>query len=295
MANGWLRAGDAEKLLRVLEDGWRDDPAEAMPWALLHGLQQLVPCDSGVSYQHHVPAARVTPLIQGAEDDGSRVVYRVDPCPPDEPFWQHWPGSMCSWPQRSGDLRSVIHTGDFLPTERARRADPMLQVLVGLRYSMIVSLPAAPGEVRRVIFQRESDSPFTERDRQVAALARPHLQEIWLDAEQRRRGVPRLTPREWEVLERAAAGRSFADIAAELFVSVGTVRKHMEHVRERLGVHSIAEAAAIALPRPPRHHQISRGVAQRSMPVRTSTRSSVRSSMAACTPSRPVPESLSPP
>jgi DNA-binding CsgD family transcriptional regulator len=53
------------------------------------------------------------------------------------------------------------------------------------------------------------------------------------------------------VLERAAAGASYADIAAELFISVGTVRKHMEHVRERLGVHSVLAAAAVALPRPP--------------------------------------------
>jgi DNA-binding NarL/FixJ family response regulator len=96
---------------------------------------------------------------------------------------------------------------------------------------------------------RGSGPPFTERDRQLAALARPHLQEIWLDAEQRRRGVPRLSRREWDVLERAATGMTYGDIAAELFISVGTVRKHMEHVRERLGVHSVTAAAAVALPR----------------------------------------------
>lgn len=256
MGSGHLRERDVERLFRVLEDGRRDDPAEAMPWALLHGLQQLIPCDLAVSYEHHVPAARLTPLIQAVSLDGGREVQRIGPDPPDDPFWRHWPESMCSWPQRTGDLRSVIHTGDFLPTDRARRADPMLQVLDGLRYSMIVSLPAPPGEVRRVIFQRGSGPAFTERDRQVAAVARPHLQEIWLDAEQRRRGIPRLTPREWEVLERAAAGMPYADIAAELFVSVGTVRKHMEHVRERLGVHSIAAAAAVALPRPPGHRDL---------------------------------------
>lgn len=49
----------------------------------------------------------------------------------------------------------------------------------------------------------------------------------------------------------AAAGLSYAQIAHHLFVSVGTVRKHMEHVRERLGVHSIGAAAALALPHAP--------------------------------------------
>lgn len=166
---------------------------------------------------------------------------------------------MCSWPQRTGDLQSVIHTGDFLPTQRARRADPMLQVLGVLRHSLIVSLPASPGEVRRVSFMRASDPAFSERDRAVAALARPHLQEIWLAAERRRRRVPELSNREWDVLERAATGMTYADIAADLFISVGTVRKHMEHVRERLGVHNLSAAAAVALPRPPRSSARRRG------------------------------------
>jgi ATP/maltotriose-dependent transcriptional regulator MalT len=97
---------------------------------------------------------------------------------------------------------------------------------------------------------RSGAPAFTERDRQVAALARPHLNELWHDAERLRRGPLPLSSREWEVLELAAAGRSYSEIAAQLFVSLGTVRKHMEHVRERLGVHSVLAAAAIALPRP---------------------------------------------
>ena len=88
---------------------------------------------------------------------------------------------------------------------------------------------------------------------EIAMLLRPHLQEIWLDAERRRDGVPQLTPREWEVLALAAGGLPYAAIAEQLFISVGTVRKHMEHVRERLGVHSIPAAAAKAMPHAPAH------------------------------------------
>jgi DNA-binding CsgD family transcriptional regulator len=252
MSSGHLQANDAARLLAVLEDAWRDDPGPAAPWALLEGLQRLVACDIAVSFQHHLPAAYRTPIIQSVGRDGEREVVSFAP-DPDDAFWRLWPSSWCSWPQRTGDLRTVLHTGDFLPTERARRADPMSALLQELRYCMIVSLPAPSGEVRRITFMRASRPGFTERDRQVVALARPHLQEIWLDADQRRRGVPRLTRREWEVLERAAAGMAYAEIADELFVSLGTVRKHMEHVRERLGVHNVTAAAAAALPRPEGH------------------------------------------
>lgn len=245
-----LYAADVERLMRVLDEALEDAAGQAMPWALLDGLQRLVPCDLEVNYQHHEHQRRHTPCFQGAGPGGDHVDPAPDGCPED-PFWDYWWHGLCSWPQRTGDLRSVIQTRDFFPTERDRLADPISEVLPELRVAMIVSLPAPPGEARRIAFMRASGPEFTERDRQLAALARPHLQEIWLDAERRRAGVPPLTPREWEVLALAAAGMPYAAIARELFLSVGTVRKHTEHIRERLGVHSIAAAAARALPHAP--------------------------------------------
>jgi DNA-binding NarL/FixJ family response regulator len=77
-------------------------------------------------------------------------------------------------------------------------------------------------------------------------LLRPHVAEIYTGAARRRRGV--LTPREWEVLELAAAGLSNADIADRLFTSVSTVRKHMEHIFDRTGVRTRGAAVASMLP-----------------------------------------------
>ncbi|WP_448613404.1 helix-turn-helix transcriptional regulator [Modestobacter sp. URMC 112] len=252
MTTSELRADDVDRLVRVIEDARDDDPGEALPWALLEGLQRLVPCDVEVNYQHHVPRARHCLLIQGVEPGDVHLgLERPEPSPPEEPFWPVWWESMCSWPQLTGDLRSVIHTCDFYATDRDWRAGPLAEVMDPVRWTMIISLPAAPGEVRRVAFMRGSGPAFTERDRQLASLLRPQVQEIWADAERRRASVPRLTAREWEVLSLAATGVPYAVIARQLFISVGTVRKHMEHVRERLGVHSVAAAAAIALPHAP--------------------------------------------
>jgi len=55
----------------------------------------------------------------------------------------------------------------------------------------------------------------------------------------------RLTEREWQVLNLLADGRRTSEIAAELVVSVETVRSHVKSIMRRLGVHS--RAAAVAL------------------------------------------------
>jgi DNA-binding CsgD family transcriptional regulator len=56
-----------------------------------------------------------------------------------------------------------------------------------------------------------------------------------------------LTRRQAEVLCQLAAGRRVEEIANALFISPRTVRKHLEHVYERLGVHSRADAVSLAL------------------------------------------------
>ncbi|MGY1608539.1 helix-turn-helix transcriptional regulator [Geodermatophilus sp. SYSU D00700] len=257
MGTGHLREGDADRLLGVLQAAERDDPGPALPWVLFEGLLRLVPGDVDVSYQVHDHRRRQSLLLQGLEPDGTRHVVRPELTPELNPehdrFWQLFWSSMCSWPQRTGDLRSVIHSGDLFPTERARRADPMsAECLADVTAELMVSLPAPPGEARRLLFMRADGTPFTERDRRLLELARPHVQELFLLGERRRAGVPRLTRREWEVLAMTGAGLSTDDIAAALWIARGTVRKHAEHIREKCGTHTLAEAAARALPHAPR-------------------------------------------
>jgi DNA-binding NarL/FixJ family response regulator len=55
-----------------------------------------------------------------------------------------------------------------------------------------------------------------------------------------------LSPRESEVLELLAAGRSAAEIASELVISHKTVATHIQHILTKLGVHSQAQAVAHA-------------------------------------------------
>jgi DNA-binding CsgD family transcriptional regulator len=59
-----------------------------------------------------------------------------------------------------------------------------------------------------------------------------------------RAAEPRLTPREREILELVADGLTNAAIAERLWLSPGTVRRHLENVYEKLGVHTRTAAAA---------------------------------------------------
>lgn len=56
----------------------------------------------------------------------------------------------------------------------------------------------------------------------------------------------RLTPRQHEILGLLAAGRSTEQIAEQLVLSRETVRNHVRHILQRLGVNSRLEAVAVA-------------------------------------------------
>ncbi|SBN61401.1 DNA-binding response regulator, NarL/FixJ family, contains REC and HTH domains [Curtobacterium sp. 9128] len=62
-----------------------------------------------------------------------------------------------------------------------------------------------------------------------------------------RQRFPELTPREADVLERIADGRTNPEIAAELFLTVPTVKSYVNQLFQKLGVRTRAEAVALAL------------------------------------------------
>jgi DNA-binding CsgD family transcriptional regulator len=61
----------------------------------------------------------------------------------------------------------------------------------------------------------------------------------------KRRGIGALSPREQEILALIGQGLTNAEIAQTLFVSVSTVKVHIRHIFEKLGVRTRTEAASL--------------------------------------------------
>jgi len=82
----------------------------------------------------------------------------------------------------------------------------------------------------------------------VLTLLRPHLHQACLDAERRRHPVPRLTPRQDDLVHLLAAGHTNTQIARRLGISEGTVRTHLENIYDKLHVSSRTAAVTCAFP-----------------------------------------------
>jgi DNA-binding NarL/FixJ family response regulator len=120
---------------------------------------------------------------------------------------------------RYGETLPII----FVSGERVEAFDRVAGILLGA--DDYVVKPFAPDEliarVRRLVFRAGSDDP--------GALG------------------TKLTRREQEVLQLLASGLTQQQIAKQLVISSSTVDSHIEHVLEKLGVRSRAQAVALAL------------------------------------------------
>jgi DNA-binding NarL/FixJ family response regulator len=64
--------------------------------------------------------------------------------------------------------------------------------------------------------------------------------------EQARAALTRLSPREYDVMLAVARGRTNAEIAAELFMSVATVKAHISHILTKLELGNRTQVALLA-------------------------------------------------
>ncbi len=243
---------DLRALAAIVSENRADlPPAEGLPPSLLADLMCQIRCDA-IGFVGFDSGRQETWATQFMADGSEAVVQDDAPV-----NWQHyWHCEPCSYPDRTGDLRSVVKISDFYSDRQWHSIGTRCGINrpLGFEHDLMLTLPTRsgpitePGRTMRLFLLRGPGPDFCDRDRAVLTLLRPHLQQMCLDAERRRHPVPRLTPRQWDLLRLVAAGHTNAQIARRLDLSAGTVRTHLENIYERLGVSSRTAAVTQAFP-----------------------------------------------
>ncbi|MEU5264138.1 LuxR C-terminal-related transcriptional regulator [Amycolatopsis sp. NPDC021455] len=229
-----LTEAELRLLMTAVEEGRRDEPIAGMPWALLDRLASLIPCEA-ISCPEFDLQRELPMRDQWLEGDDRTLELGAEGGVALPDYWESLRRfEPCTYPERTGDLLTPVRWSDFYTwpqlRETAHYAD--YRRTEGFRYGMHLPIPAPPGIVRKISLWRGPGRDFTERDRLVLQLLRPHLWEIH-DARHRPTGAPKLTDREQQVLRLVDAGLGNTEIAHELYISVATVRKHLEHIFDR--------------------------------------------------------------
>ncbi len=173
----------------------------------------------------------------------------------------------------------VCRLSDRLPLGEFRRSALYADHYRPIGIDRVIAVPLrSDGRVLVSFVLNRSRIDFSDRERDRLELLRPHLSHWYrvcsapqaalvaesaataaapLDAPEplpRTRWTESLTPRETEVLQWVACGKTDADVAALLGLSPRTVQKHLEHIYLKLGVETRTAAAMRGCARPPGAH-----------------------------------------
>jgi len=244
---------DLCQVVAMLTAEREDLPAQGLPPSLLTDLMGQIRCDH-VQFQGFDSGRQQDWFVQAVPDADE------DQAPDpglERAHWQHyWDSKPCSYPERTGDLRSVVKIADFYSARQWRSTGMYADVYrpQDLKHELQLCLPEPPGPSRgpgrsvRLYLFRFSGSDFSERDRALLTLMRPHLHQAYLDAERRRAQGSLLTPRQTDLLRLVADGHTNGQIARRMGLSEGTVRTHLENIYGRLQVSSRTAAVLRAFP-----------------------------------------------
>jgi DNA-binding CsgD family transcriptional regulator len=331
-----LRHSDLQGALGFLHQAGAETGPDPFPAPVLELVRTLVPSDATSWHEWTLDGERSRYEVASVDPARTATVWEAytefrhqDPLPGGGP-----------WPSRPPALVGrTLKMSDFLSDRRFRRLDLYRYVCkpLGIQHVMKLFLPLRDGVARSLVFDR-GGRDFSERDRLVVDVLRPHLVQLEERAQTRRlaaalaagselpgelivlnaanrvelattrarkllhryapgregarlppivedwlredgdrlaleRGANRLvirrvngpeptlvlteepvrkpmpgilTPREQEILALVGEGKSNAEIAAELWIALGTVRSHLEHIYAKLGVRSRTAALARA-------------------------------------------------
>ena len=240
-----LGAREERRIGRFVAETAEVDGCEPFPPEYLAALQRLVPCDSVIFSELDRVAQRDLRFVIFPEEklDDTSVGLELD-------YWgiRHL-HPVCHHHETTGDWRAY-RLSDFVSLRRLRSSriyDEWFRPLGVERY-LAVGLDAPLTHTKVFIFERCPGRDFDASDCLVLDLLRSYLAMRYRTAGARcaRGPAARLTAREHEILELVAEGKSNGQIAEQLWISAGTVRRHLENAYTKLGVHTRTAAVRAA-------------------------------------------------
>ncbi len=210
---------------------------------------RLIPADHFclVSYDIN-PATGATKMIDCLESE-PRVTRSV------VPQWEQrvWEHPFTRYFLAGGEMTALMFS-DFYTLTQLRNSSFWELICKVMEYAHNISLPveSSRGTTAASLGRRGKD--FTERDRLILNLLRPHFNRAQKNAElatTRRASAGRalidygLLPREREVAGWVGQGKTNPEIAMILQVSPRTIEKHMERILAKLEVENRTAAAVV--------------------------------------------------
>jgi hypothetical protein len=203
-----IRASDQDlrALAAIVSQDRADLPdGEGLPPSLLADLMCKIQCDeiSLERWDSGRQAWSLLQLVRASGGDETPAFEDLDPAHLEAMWASHWDCQACSYPERTGDLRSVVKPSDFYSARQWHSIGVYSDIFrpQGYEHNLQLCLPdasglsAGPERTVRLYLFRGPGPEFSERDRAVLTLLRPHLHQAYLDAERRRHPAPRLTPK----------------------------------------------------------------------------------------------------
>jgi DNA-binding CsgD family transcriptional regulator len=211
---------------------------------LLTAIRTVVPCDYvslnqvGPDPEQNWSIVEPTMPIQSME-----LFYRLAD---QNPLAERHLRTRDGRPYRISD---VVTPAQFHQTDLYRE----LYAPIGIEYQISFALPSTGAQILAIAMSRR-ETDFTDDERELLSVARPHLIQIYRNALQHTaitsgpaapsRPSPDqntlqglgLTAAQAKVLGLIVSGQSTSDIAGELRISERTVQKHLQGVYRRLGV-----------------------------------------------------------
>ena len=234
-----IAATDLRGIIRFQHVAMAGDRSDPLPRPVLLALADLVPADMVEYFEMRRDQSAVAYSTDHDVREPAGVADAVTE------LGRLNPVGAFRWTPADGPIR-LSETVDDRALAASEWYDAYLRPM-RIRDTLKVWLSSSPQSVACVSLDR-SDGDFSDRDAAVLAILQPHLaamrrRAIGRDAPPRDNDL-RVTMREAEVLTWVVRGKRNEEIGRLLFISSGTVEKHLEHAFRKLGVHSRGEAIA---------------------------------------------------